>query len=63
MIKVNGVAPTQENISSEEYPITASLYAVTYEGNPNENVQKLIDWILSDEGQEIVEKTGYARVK
>ena len=63
MIKVNGVAPTQENISSEEYPITTSLYAVTYEGNPNENVQKLIDWILSDEGQEIVEKTGYARVK
>ena len=63
MIKVNGVAPTQENISSEEYPITTSLYAVTFEGNPNENVQKLIDWILSDEGQEIVEKTGYARVK
>ena len=63
MIKVNGVAPTQENITNGTYPITGSLYAVTYEGNPNENVQKLIDWILSDEGQEIIEKTGYARVK
>jgi len=38
-------------------------YAVTYKNNDNENVQKLLDWILSSEGQEIIEKTGYVAVK
>lgn len=59
MIAVDGIAPTKENIKNGEYPIIAPVYAVTYEGNPNENVQKLIDWMTSDEGQYIIEKTGY----
>ena len=32
---------------------------VTYEGNPNPNVQRLVDWMLSEEGQYIIQKTGY----
>ena len=63
MIAVEGVAPTVENIQSEAYPITAPVYAVTYKDNPNKNVKLLIDWILSDEGQYIIEKTGYVGVK
>ena len=63
MLKVDGIEPTPENISNETYPITGSLYAVTYKDNENRNVDLLIDWILSEEGQEIVEKTGYSRVK
>lgn len=59
MIAIEGVAPTVENIKNGTYPIIAPVYAVTYEGNPNENVHKLIDWILSDEGQYIIEQTGY----
>ena len=59
MIAVDGVAPTVENIKSGAYPIIAPVYAVTYEGNDNPNVQRLLDWILSDEGQYIIEKTGY----
>lgn len=59
MVSIDGVAPTVENIKNGKYPITTSLYAVTYKGNPNENVDKLIDWVLSSEGQEIIEKTGY----
>lgn len=59
MIAVEGVAPTKENIQNESYPIIVPVYAVTYEGNPKENVQKLIDWILSEEGQYIIDKTGY----
>ena len=63
MLKVDGVAPTPENISNESYGLTGSLYAVTYKDNPNENVDLLINWILSEEGQELVEKTGYSRTK
>ena len=53
------IAPTAENVRSEKYPIITPIYAVTYEGQQNENVDKLLQWILSEEGQEIVEKTGY----
>ena len=62
LLSIDGVAPTVENIKNGRYPITASLYAVTYEGNHNKNVEKLIDWILSEEGQEIIEKTGYVGI-
>ena len=62
LLSVDGVAPTVENIQSGAYPITASLYAVTWEGNNNQNVIRLLNWILSPEGQELVEKTGYVPI-
>ena len=62
LISIDGIAPTVENIKNGSYPITASLYAVTYEGNDNENVDKFIEWVLSDEGQYLIEKTGYVGV-
>lgn len=62
MIAIEGVAPTKENIKNDSYPIVAPVYAVTYKGNPNENVDKLIDWMLSDEGQYIIEETGYVGI-
>ncbi len=62
MIAIEGIAPTKENIKSGSYPIIAPVYAVTYEGNPNENVYKLIDWMTSDEGQYIIEETGYVGI-
>lgn len=63
LLKIDGIEPNIKNIKNDKYPITTSLYAVTYKNNENENVQKLIDWILSSEGQEIIEKTGYVGVK
>lgn len=63
LLCVDGVAPTSENIKSGAYPITGPLYAVTYKENDNENVMRLLDWILSLEGQTIIEKAGYAGVQ
>ena len=63
ILKIDGIEPNIENIREEKYPITGALYAVTYKDNNNENVQKLLDWILSSEGQEIIEKTGYAGIR
>lgn len=63
MLKIDGIEPNVENIKNNNYPITTSLYAVTYKNNDNENIQKLLDWILSSEGQEIIEKTGYVGIK
>ncbi len=59
MIAIDGITPTKDNIRNGTYPIIAPVYAVTYEGNSNENVARLIDWMLSEEGQYIIEKTGY----
>ena len=62
MISIDGVAPTAENIKNGKYPVVTPIYAVTYEEETNENVGKLLDWILSDEGQYIIEETGYVGI-
>ena len=62
MLSIDGVAPTAENIKNGSYPIVTPIYAVTYEENTNENVDKLLDWILSEEGQYIIEETGYVGI-
>lgn len=59
IIKIDGIAPTKDTIRTKEYPIITPIYATTYKGNTKENVQLLLDWIVSSEGQEILEKTGY----
>lgn len=62
IISIDGVKPTAETIRDGSYPLGGPLYAVTWEGNENENVQKLLDWVLSPEGQYLIEKTGYIPV-
>jgi len=62
ILSVDGVAPTAENIKNGSYSIVTPIYAVTYEENTNENVDKLLAWILSEEGQYIIEETGYVGV-
>ncbi len=62
ILSVDGVYPTVENIKNGSYPLGGKLYAVTYKDNPNPNVQKLLDWVLSEEGQYIIEKTGYVGI-
>lgn len=59
MIALDGVYPDKKNISTGKYPIIANLYAVYNKDNENENIQKLMEWILSEEGQTVVEECGY----
>ena len=62
MVSIDGVAPTAENVKNGTYPVVTPIYAVTYEEQTNGNVDKLLEWILSDEGQYIIEKTGYVGI-
>ncbi len=62
MIKLNGVYPSAENIRSGEYPIIAEFYAIYRADNDNPNIPILIDWMLSDEGQTLIEECGYVRL-
>ena len=62
MLSINGVAPTPSNIQNHTYPIVASFYAIYRKDNTNKNIPVLIDWILSEEGQDLIEKSGYVRI-
>ena len=61
LLEVNGVEPTVETIRSSEYPITDEFYAVTA-GSDNPHIAELIEWILSPQGQKIIEQTGYVAI-
>ncbi len=63
LIAIDGIAPTVENIQNGTYPVIAPVYAVTYEGNPKASVKQLLDWILSEEGQYIINETGYVGLR
>jgi phosphate transport system substrate-binding protein len=58
LLSVNGIEPSVESIRNGSYPFIADFYAVT-NGSPESNSKLLIDWILSRQGQKIVETTGY----
>lgn len=62
MLSLNGVYPNEENIKNRNYPVIAVFYAIYRSDNENENIPILIDWILSDEGQTIIENSGYVGI-
>lgn len=63
MLALDGVYPDRQNVANGSYPIIGNLYAVYDKSNPNPNIPVLIDWILSEEGQRIVEESGYSPLK
>jgi len=61
ILSINGVEPNKETIRSRKYPFTGAFYAIT-NGKPIGNAKLLIDWILSAQGQDLIEKTGYVGI-
>ena len=55
-LNVNDVEPTAENVKAGDYKISRPFILVTKEDSLTENGQKLIDFVLSTEGQQIVEE-------
>ncbi len=62
-IKVNGneIEPTVANIQNGLYPISRSLYFLV-KGEPTGLIRDFIDFVLSAEGQSIVEEEGFVPV-
>lgn len=56
------VRPTVETASDNSYPIARPLLMYT-NGEPQGEIKKYLDWILSDEGQCIILQKGYAPVR
>ncbi len=61
LLEVDNVKPDKTTIAGGEYPLAAEFYAVTA-GSDNPNIDRFIAWILSPQGQYLVEKTGYTAI-
>ncbi|MBD3296914.1 MAG: phosphate ABC transporter substrate-binding protein PstS family protein [Candidatus Omnitrophica bacterium] len=57
-LKVNGVRCTKETVMSNRYPLSRFLFMYT-DGDPSGEVKQYLDFVLSQQGQRIVENCGY----
>ncbi len=62
MLALDGVYPDKNSIRSGNYPIVNEIYAVYRKDDVTPNLQKLLDFMLSEEGQAIMEASGYVSV-
>jgi phosphate transport system substrate-binding protein len=59
-LPIDGVAPTHENVVNGSYLLMRPFLFVT-KGAPSVAAQQFIDYVLSDEGQAILEREGLVR--
>ena len=62
LLSIDGIAPTVENIRNGSYPHVATAYIVTVRPR-TDNIRKIVDFLCSPSGMELVEKTGYVSVE
>jgi phosphate transport system substrate-binding protein len=64
LLSIEGVYPSRETIQNGRYPFSDNFYAIYIDtDDKNENIESFIEWILSEQGQELVSKTGYIPIK
>ena len=61
LLAIDGIAPTVENIRNGTYPFIADCCIITVTPR-NENVRKIVDFMFSPSGKELIEKTGYVAI-
>ena len=61
-VAVDGHVPSQENAASGEYPVVRNLFMNT-KGEPEGLTAAFIDYIYSEPGAKIIEKSGYIPLK
>jgi phosphate transport system substrate-binding protein len=64
LIAVQGVKPSSKTIAGHKYPLTTEVYVVTRKDEKADSPQaRLRNWLLSDEGQQLVAESRYVPVK
>ena len=61
-IEVDGVVASKETVNSGEYKLARPLFMYT-DGEPTGAAKLFIDFVMSEEGQKLVEENGYIAVK
>ena len=63
LLKIDGAAPSADTIRSEEYPLRNPYFVVMAADTPeNSPTAILYNWILSEEGQKLVDRQGYVSI-
>lgn len=63
-ISIDDVYPTDETIANGSYPLSKIVYAIYRKDEPQDsNTRKLVNWLLTPEGQKVVEAGGYTGIK
>jgi ABC-type phosphate transport system substrate-binding protein len=64
IIGVDGVLPSADTIASGAYPLATEVYAVVRDSMPRtSNAVLLRDWLLTEEGQAVIEESGYVSLR
>lgn len=59
-VAINGVQPTPQTIASRKYPLVTEVYAAYRQSDSADSPGiKLLNWLLSDEGQAVIRESGY----
>lgn len=61
-VSLDGIAPTRENVKQDRYAIARGLYSNT-RGEPAGLAKKLLDYLLSPDGRQIIEDKGFIPVQ
>jgi len=62
LLSIDNIMPSKETIQSNQYVFSGTFYAITT-GNESDTTKKFIEWILSNEGQRIIERVGYIPIR
>ncbi|OEH86849.1 hypothetical protein BHU72_00865 [Desulfuribacillus stibiiarsenatis] len=64
LLEIDGVYPDSESIRTGAYPVTTAYYAVIRSDEAQDSsVRKMLAWILSEAGQNVVEEAGYVKIQ
>lgn len=62
-LKIDGVEATAENVKSGDYKVSRPFNIATKDGLDNEVAKDFINFIMSEEGQAVIEENGYIPVE
>lgn len=62
VLNIDGISPDNENLINGTYPLSSGYYAVTVKGR-DQKAEEIKEYLLSDEGQEMIELAGYCPIR
>ena len=61
-IPINGVGPSKQTVLSGKYPLSRPLFMYT-NGDPQGTTKAFLDFVMSEDGQKIVDEEGFVALK
>ena len=62
LLSVNDIYPDKKTISDGSYPIATAYFAIIRKDEPvDSGVRQIVNWLLSEDGQQLAEEAGYVK--